>query len=361
MVEFRSNAKPPMVAVLACAAMLAWPSRAAENAGSIPNFSGLWARTSLGYESPQSGRGPIENRMRRPNGASNLSHLLGDYTDPILKPEAAEILRRRGEISLTGAAFPQPSNQCLPYPPPYISSNNQEIELLQEKGRVTILNMFDQQVRHVRLNAQHSAHPTASWYGESVGHYENDTLVVDTIGIKVGPLSMVDIYGTPFSAALHVVERFRLVDAETAKAFADRERAKTARWRAKTATESKSISVTRARGFSFKSRSRIRASSTHHGLGPSPIVAPRRRGPKWFAPRTPMNITAERTRRFPWLTSPISERGHVDEGFEHRGASHRGNFGDFALYWRRAGSPAPRARCLQRIGDCHLASDGITS
>jgi hypothetical protein len=222
MLEFLSNAKPPIVAVLACAAMLAWPSRAAENAGSIPNFSGLWARTSLGYESPQSGRGPIENRMRRPNGASNLSQLLGDYTDPILKPEAAEILKRRGEISLTGVAFPQPSNQCLPYPPPYISSNNQEIELLQEKGRVTILNMFDQQVRHVRLNAQHSAHPTPSWYGDSVGHYENDTLVVDTIGIKVGPLSMVDIYGTPFSAALHVVERFRLVDPETAKAFADR-------------------------------------------------------------------------------------------------------------------------------------------
>ena len=208
------------VAGLLCAAALVASAQAADKA--TPDFSGLWARTSLSYERPLTGRGPIENRNRRPNGASNLSQLTGDYADPILKPEAAEVLRKRGEVWRTGEAFPQPSNQCLPYPPPYISSGNQEIQLLQEKNRVTILNMFDSQVRHVRLNAQHPARVTPSWYGDSVGHYEGDTLVVDTVGIKVGPLSMVDIYGTPFSPALHVVERFRLVDAATAKTYAER-------------------------------------------------------------------------------------------------------------------------------------------
>jgi hypothetical protein len=199
------------------------------HSAAIPEFAGLWARTSLGYEKPLNGRGGVENRMRRPNGASNLGQLVGDYTDPLLKPAAAAVLKRLGEVSVQGIAFPQPSNQCLLYPPPYIASNNQEIQLLQEKDRVTILTMFDHQFRHVRLNAEHPAHVTPSYYGDSVGHYEGDTLVVDTVGIKVTPLGMVDIYGTPFSDRLHVVEKFRLVDNATAKAFADRGEAENGR------------------------------------------------------------------------------------------------------------------------------------
>jgi hypothetical protein len=50
-----------------------------------------------------------------------------------------------------------------------------------------------------------------------VGRYEGDTLVVDTVGVKVGPFAMVDWYGTPHTAALHVVERYRLIDYEAAK------------------------------------------------------------------------------------------------------------------------------------------------
>jgi hypothetical protein len=42
-------------------------------------------------------------------------------------------------------------------------------------------------------------------------------LVIDTIGEKVGPLSMVDRFGTPFSTALHVIERYRLIDGAMAR------------------------------------------------------------------------------------------------------------------------------------------------
>jgi hypothetical protein len=57
-----------------------------------------------------------------------------------------------------------------------------------------------------------------SWYGDSVGRYEGDTLVIDTIGIKIGPFAMVDVYGTAYTEALHVVKRYRLIDQEAAKA-----------------------------------------------------------------------------------------------------------------------------------------------
>jgi hypothetical protein len=54
---------------------------------------------------------------------------------------------------------------------------------------------------------------TPSWYGDSVGRYEGDTLVIDTL-----PFAMADMYGVPYSPVLHVVERYRMVDYEEAQA-----------------------------------------------------------------------------------------------------------------------------------------------
>ena len=65
-------------------------------------------------------------------------------------------------------------------------------------------------VRHIWLDVPHSANPKPSWYGESVGRYEGDTLVVDTIGFN--DKTFVDSYRTPHTDKLHVVERFRLID-----------------------------------------------------------------------------------------------------------------------------------------------------
>src|SRR5450432_3559482 len=112
------------------AAMLVSPALA-QTSGAVPDFSGFWARTSLGFESPATGHGPLANLNHRANGASNLSLLAGDDKDPILKPRAAETVRKLAEWGRRNEAFPQPSNQCLPYPTPYIASNNQEIELIQ--------------------------------------------------------------------------------------------------------------------------------------------------------------------------------------------------------------------------------------
>jgi len=67
------------------------------------------------------------------------------------------------------------------------------------------------------MNQPHPAQVTSSWYGDSVGHYEGDTLVIDTVGIKTGPLAMIDWFGTPFTPALHVVERYRLIDYAAAR------------------------------------------------------------------------------------------------------------------------------------------------
>jgi hypothetical protein len=219
MVKCISHAKPQaMIVGLVFAAMIALPAAAAESA--IPDFSGLWARPYIGFEPPASGPGPIVNRSRV-LGQSNINQFVGDYTSPILKPQAAEIVKKHGELELKGLVAHNPSNQCLPMSPPYILQR-QQIQMLQQKNQITILYNEDQQVRRVRLNAQHPARVTLSWMGDSVGHYEGDTLVIDTVGIKTGPYTMVDQFGTPHTQALHVIERYRLIDYEAAKQALER-------------------------------------------------------------------------------------------------------------------------------------------
>jgi hypothetical protein len=146
-----------------------------------------------------------------------------------LQPWAAEVVKKKGELSLTGVTFPSPANQCWPEPVPFLFKH-MAIEMLQLPDQVVMLFSEDHEVRHVRLNQPHPARATPSWYGDAVGHYEGDTLVIDTVGIKADrPFAMVDLFGTPYTDKLHVVERYRLLDFEAVKG--DLERAAKENWR----------------------------------------------------------------------------------------------------------------------------------
>ena len=187
------------------------------SAMSIPDFSGIWAHPYLtGFEPPASGAGPVRNKSRRPDGVANFNRLVGDYSNPILQPWAAEIVKKHGEISLAGQGYPTPSNQCWPGGVPYVFWDFL-LQIFQQPDHILMIYRQGHELRHVRLNEPHPMPITPSWYGDSVGHYEADTLTIDTVGIKVGPFAMVDMYGTPHSPALHVVERYRLLDYDDAK------------------------------------------------------------------------------------------------------------------------------------------------
>jgi hypothetical protein len=197
---------------------LAWPVQAAERAGAI-DFSGAWARTTFGLEQPASGPGPVRTLGLRGEGGANFN--LADENSPILKPAAAAAVKLRNKMEAAGTDYPTASNQCLPMAAPYIF-RVQQMEVLQGKDEILLMYMQDHQIRHVRLNSSHPARLTPSWYGDSIGHYEGDALVVDTIGFKVGRVAQVDVFGSPYSEALHVVERYRLIDYEAAKAAQER-------------------------------------------------------------------------------------------------------------------------------------------
>ena len=68
----------------------------------------------------------------------------------------------------------------------------------------------DQWVRRIVMTDRHSEYVKPSWYGESIGRYENGDLVIDTIGLAAHPLGVIDMFRTPHTEKLHVVERFKV-------------------------------------------------------------------------------------------------------------------------------------------------------
>ena len=208
--------------LLVTAAVMPGAAQPARNTTSIPDFSGVWAHPWLpGFESLRSGPTSLVNLSRRPDGVSNVLVLVGDYNNPILKPGAAEVVKKFGEMSKAHYGFHNPRNQCWPNGLPFVLSSN-GLQIFQHADHLTMIYQTDHQTRTVRMNQSHPANVTASWYGDSVGHYEGDTLVIDTVGIKAGPFAMIDWFGTPVSPALHVIERYRLVDYQQAKEGLDR-------------------------------------------------------------------------------------------------------------------------------------------
>jgi hypothetical protein len=199
------------------AAALVCTAKGAENSAGIPQLSGHWSRTNFNLEQPDTGPKFIANTLKKPDGTiDDDTARIGDYTNPILTPEAARILREHGELSRTGKAISDPHNQCWPEAPPFTLTIQIEVLLLQTKNEVTLIYVNGQNVRHVHMDRGHPAKLTPSLLGDSVGHFEGDTLVIDTIGIKPSQWPVLDRYGTPHSDALHVIERYRLIPGEEA-------------------------------------------------------------------------------------------------------------------------------------------------
>jgi hypothetical protein len=147
-----------------------------------------------------------------PNGSGEQpTFRVADLNNPVLTQFAKDGLKTANDMVLRGFAMYARESRCwMTGVPTYLLNPAQPTFILQEPKKITMMWQMDQQVRHIYMNVPHSANPKPSWYGESVGHYEGDTLVVDTIGQNTK--SFMDNYRTPHSEKLHVVERFHLVE-----------------------------------------------------------------------------------------------------------------------------------------------------
>jgi hypothetical protein len=178
---------------------------------SVPDFSGFWQHgvAEMTYARPESGPGPI-GRTGVPEGYPVNDHWRGDYNSPLLQPWAAQALKKAAERDEAG--LPENTGQatCRPAGVPAALTYLRPIQILQTAKAVTILYQYDHQSRSIALGRAHSAGLAPSWFGDSIGHYEGDTLVVDTVGLN--DKTWTDHLGTPHTEALHVVERYRVVE-----------------------------------------------------------------------------------------------------------------------------------------------------
>ena len=191
--------------IVAGALALVLPSSAATQ--SPADLSGVWEGPGFDLAPPAKGQGPVTNASR------DIQKPEGDYKNPILQPWAAAIVKKWAEETHDGHAPPHAHALCYPTSLPGVMTLHNAYQFLQTPQKVTIIIANQTQARHIYLDVPHSAHVTPSWYGESIGHYEGDTLIVDTIGIKTKDVVPLDRFGTPHTEKLHVVERIRRTSA----------------------------------------------------------------------------------------------------------------------------------------------------
>jgi len=165
---------------------------------------------------PPSGPGPVMSETGRPyvpNGVGRQpTYRVADLDNPILKPWAIAQMKKANEAVLAGEVPYIARERCWPAGVPgfTVYTRVQPIYFIQTPKQVVIINELGHQYRHVYLDVPHGAALKPSWYGESVGRYEPDELVVDTIGLNTR--TFIDNYRTPHTEQIHVVERFKLIE-----------------------------------------------------------------------------------------------------------------------------------------------------
>ena len=182
-----------------------------------PNPAVGWVSSTGGFFlPPNSGAGPVRQDPAHTYVSNDEFRSTGrqptmpfaDLSSPILQPWTRNELEKRNQLVLAGKA-PTQGIDCGPTgAAAFLLGNVQPYFFVQAPDKVLIINQRDHEFRHIYLTAEHSRNLKPSWSGESIGHYEGDELVVDTIGIA--GKAPVDRFFTPHTDELHLIERFRL-------------------------------------------------------------------------------------------------------------------------------------------------------
>jgi hypothetical protein len=217
-----------LTAGLLCACSVTADGYAAgEEGSSVPNFSSIdrpWvAIEAQEFTPPASGIGPVTYdhahpiMVTSPNNAGipvTAPLRVADLNNPNLKDWVVEALKKSNDEVLAGKLRWTSRANCMPGGVPQFllyAGGAESLYMIQTAKEIVMIHQANNETRHVYMNVPHSARPSASWYGESVGHFDGDELVVDTIGLN--DRSFVDDrYSVPHTTQLHVIERFKLTD-----------------------------------------------------------------------------------------------------------------------------------------------------
>src|SRR5262249_489582 len=155
---------------------LTQPTFAADDASAI--LAVRWGKNAFNFEGMPSGPQPLRNLSRLPSGKANARQLVGDHRNPILTPEAAAVVKQKGELAIAGNGFPNAQGQCRAMGPPFALAMQLGFSMLPNKdGNISIVYDQNMNVRHIRMNNAHPKDLAPSPMGDSVGHWEGDVLV----------------------------------------------------------------------------------------------------------------------------------------------------------------------------------------
>jgi hypothetical protein len=194
------------------------PLAIAQQNAPMPDFSSNqvgWIATNPDFIAVPGGPGPTRSDPAHPyvpnNSGAQPTFRIADLGNPNLKPWAREAMKRENENVLAGKIAFTARSSCRPAGVPgFMMFIIEPIFFVQSPDKVLMIHSGNEEVRRIYLDVPHSANPKPSWYGESVGHYEGDTLVIDTIGMN--DKTFIDNYRTPHTEKLHVVERWKMID-----------------------------------------------------------------------------------------------------------------------------------------------------
>src|SRR6266853_6238138 len=214
---FRSILRTSFVASAVVAAGFA-SGTLAQPSKSHPDFSSRnfgWVTMRGGVVAMPGSPAPVGQDPSRPLVANNTGQQptfpYADLNNTNLTPFARDGLKKANDLSDSGFAMYSRGSRCWATGVPVaLNSVVQPIFFIQTPKEVITIGQGDQTVRHIYMDVEHSANPKPSWYGESVGHYEGEWLVIDTIGQNTK--TVLDAYRTPHSAKLHTVERWRMIE-----------------------------------------------------------------------------------------------------------------------------------------------------
>jgi hypothetical protein len=190
------------------------PAIVAAQAAAYLNGASPWQKSTTGISGQWDMQGYISSSTNTPR--QRVARTV-DGQLPSMLPWAAALLEQRLVDAEHDKAFPNMASLCLPQGVPYMlhAAVGGPLQILETPGQVTIISDAYNEMWFIYLNRKHppldDIEPT--FHGDSVGHWEGDTLVVDTIGVNTR--TTLDQVGMPHSEDMRVVTRIRRTDAKT--------------------------------------------------------------------------------------------------------------------------------------------------
>jgi hypothetical protein len=109
-----------------------------------------------------------------------------------------------------GSPIADAASHCWPHGVPRVMSSPYPIQIIQTAGKITLVHEVAHNIRHIYMDQPHPQTISATFMGDSVGHWEGDSLIIDTIGLN--DRTSIDEVGVIHGRQLHVIERIRKIE-----------------------------------------------------------------------------------------------------------------------------------------------------